>query len=71
MCIEEAIKKHTVLCEDAIRSKQPPKMVDNTSSIARLANRVLMVARQEADNSEDPNFIRNVSYAADQLQSSE
>ncbi|XP_035701560.1 vinculin isoform X3 [Folsomia candida] len=66
---EEAIKKHTVLCEDAIRSKQPPKMVDNTSSIARLANRVLMVARQEADNSEDANFIRNVSHAADQLQS--
>jgi vinculin len=46
-------------------------MVDNTSSIARLANRVLMVARQEADNSEDPGFIRDVSFAADQLQSSE
>ncbi|ODM94730.1 Vinculin [Orchesella cincta] len=65
---EDAIKKHTVLCEDAIRAQQPPKMVDNTSSVARLANRVLMVARQEADNSEDPQFVRDVSYAADNLQ---
>lgn len=65
---EDAIKKHTVLCEDGIRGQQPAKMVDNTSSIARLANRVLMVARQEAENSEDPEFVREVSCAADHLQ---
>jgi hypothetical protein len=66
--LEDAIKKHSVMCENAILNQQPPKMVDNTSCIARLANRALMVARQEADNSEDPQFIRDLSRAADQLQ---
>lgn len=46
-------------------------MVDNASCIARLANRVLMVAKQESDNSEDPHFIGRVNRAADELQSSE
>lgn len=43
-------------------------MVDNTSAIARLANRVLMVAKQEADNSEDPSFVAKVNAASDQVQ---
>jgi hypothetical protein len=30
-----------------------------------------MVAKQESDNSEDPNFISRVNRAADELQSSE
>jgi len=51
-------------------SQQPGKMVENTSAIARLANRVLIVARQEADNSEDTGFIHNLARAADQLQGS-
>ena len=63
------MQKHTILCEDAIRAKQPQKMVDNTSSEARLANRVLLVAKQESDNSEDPEFIANVLNASDKLQS--
>jgi len=45
-------------------------MVDNASIIARLANRVLMVAKQESDNSEDPQFISRVNKAADELQRS-
>lgn len=45
-------------------------MVENTSSVARLANRVLMVAKQESDNSEDPYFVERVNQAADLLQSS-
>ncbi|KAG5887305.1 hypothetical protein JTB14_006450 [Gonioctena quinquepunctata] len=65
---EEQMKKHTFLCEEAIKNKQPQKMVDNTSAIARLANRVLLVAKQESDNSEDPNFIDNVSRSSDILQ---
>uniref|UniRef100_T1J8S2 Vinculin n=1 Tax=Strigamia maritima TaxID=126957 RepID=T1J8S2_STRMM len=65
---EDGIRRHTNLCEDAIASKVPQKMVDNTSSIARLANRVLMVAKQESDNSEDPYFIDRVNNASDQLQ---
>lgn len=43
-------------------------MVDNTSAIARLANRVLLVAKQECDNSEDPNFIDALTRASDGLQ---
>lgn len=67
---EAQMQKHTVLCEDAIRNNQPQKMVDNTASIARLANRVLMVAKQEADNSEDPSFIARVNAAANALERS-
>ncbi|KAF2882876.1 hypothetical protein ILUMI_23388 [Ignelater luminosus] len=65
---EEQMKKHTFLCEEAIKNKQPQKMVDNTSAIARLANRVLLVAKQESDNSEDPTFIDEVNRASDALQ---
>ncbi|KAL0277140.1 UNVERIFIED_CONTAM: hypothetical protein PYX00_004521 [Menopon gallinae] len=64
---EEQMQKHTILCEDAIRKNQPQKMVDNTSAIARLANRVLMIAKQEADNSEDPIYIAKVNNASDQV----
>ncbi|XP_023316311.1 vinculin isoform X2 [Trichogramma pretiosum] len=66
---EEHMKKHTILCEDAIAKAMPQKMVDNTSAIARLANRVILVAKQESDNSEDPAFIQRVNQAADWLQS--
>lgn len=62
--------EHTKACEDAITNCAPQKMVGNTSSIARLANRVLMVAKQESDNSEDPYFVERVNQAADLLQSS-
>lgn len=65
---EDMILKHTELCEDAMARQLPQQMVDNTSSIARLANRVLMVAKQESDNSEDPIFIGRVNEAADRLQ---
>ncbi|XP_021932456.1 vinculin isoform X4 [Zootermopsis nevadensis] len=67
---EEQIQKHSILCEEAIRKIQPQKMVDNTASIARLANRVLMVAKQESDNSEDPQFISRINSASDQVQAS-
>jgi vinculin len=43
-------------------------MVDNTSQIARLANRVLMAAKGEAENSDYPTFVHKVSGAADRLQ---
>ncbi|XP_052862954.1 vinculin isoform X1 [Anopheles cruzii] len=67
---EKQMQKHSFLCDDAIRSRQPQKMVDNTSSEARLANRVLLVAKQEADNSEDPEYIGRVNGASGQLQAS-
>ena len=65
---EEQMQKHSFLCEDAIAKNNPQKMVDNTSAIARLANRVILVAKQESDNSEDPAFIERVNRTADNLQ---
>ncbi|XP_011211818.1 vinculin [Bactrocera dorsalis] len=67
---EEHMQMYAKLCEDAIVAKQPQKMVDNTSNIARLINRVLLVAKQEADNSEDPVFTQNLNAAANRLESS-
>ncbi|XP_048506103.1 vinculin isoform X8 [Athalia rosae] len=67
---EEQMQKHSFLCDDAINKNHPQKMVDNTASIARLANRVILVAKQESDNSEDPAFIQRVNLAADGLQNS-
>ncbi|KAI1289160.1 Vinculin [Halotydeus destructor] len=66
---EDAIRKHSALCDHAIQQQRPQDMVDNTSSIARLANRVLMVAKQESDNSEDAAFVARVNRAAEELQS--
>jgi len=66
---EEAIRKHTALCDHAINNRHPQSMVDNTSAIARIANRVLMRAKQEADNSEDPAYVARLNRAADELAS--
>lgn len=65
---EEQMKKYSILCEEAIRAKQPQKMVDNTSNVARLTNRVLLVAKQEADNSEHPEYIARLGGAAQRLE---
>ena len=62
------MRKHALMCEDAILKREPNKMVDHTTAIARLANRVLQVAKQEADNSEDPAFISDITRAADAVQ---
>lgn len=67
---EEHMQVYAKLCEDAIHTKQPQKMVDNTSNIARLINRVLLVAKQEADNSEDPIFTVRLNDASNRLESS-
>ncbi|KAI5639042.1 vinculin family domain-containing protein [Phthorimaea operculella] len=64
----ELMQKHTYLCEDAIRNNDSQKMVDNTSAIARLANRVLLVGGAEKDNTEDAEFARALSAAHARLQ---
>jgi len=65
---EELMRRCTGECEEAIGRQDPQNLVDGTSHIARLANRVLMVAKQEADNSEDPAFIGRVNDASNLLQ---
>lgn len=67
---EDHMQVYVKLCEDAIHNKQPQKMVDNTSNIARLVNRVLLVAKQEADNSEDPVFTAKLNAATNCLETS-
>uniref|UniRef100_A0A069DWV1 Vinculin n=1 Tax=Panstrongylus megistus TaxID=65343 RepID=A0A069DWV1_9HEMI len=67
---EEHMQRHSIMCEDAIANADAEKMVEHTTAIARLANRVLQVANQEAENSEDPYFINKVKVAADRLQNS-
>uniref|UniRef100_A0A2A4JNP8 Vinculin n=1 Tax=Heliothis virescens TaxID=7102 RepID=A0A2A4JNP8_HELVI len=64
----ELMQKHTYLCEDAIRNNDSQKMVDNTSAIARLANRVLLVGGAERDNTEDQEFARALTSAQQRLQ---
>lgn len=66
---EDAMRRYTEKCEEAIRDTDAQKMVDNTSNIARSANRVLMVAKNEADNSEDPPFVNKINRAGERLQS--
>ena len=41
------------------------------SSFSRLANRVLQLTKQEAENSEDAKYIATLNFSAEQLQSSE
>ncbi|CAJ0931387.1 unnamed protein product, partial [Mesorhabditis belari] len=66
---EGAMRRYTHHCEEAISTAHPQSMVDNTSQIARLGNRVLMTAKNEADNSEDQHFVRRVNDAASGLHS--
>lgn len=63
------MRRYTNKCEDAISVGESQSMVDHTSQVARLANRVLMSAKNEADNSEDPTFNLRVNNAAAELHS--
>ena len=67
---EDGILRDTDRVEDGIRTVDSPKIVLNASNIARRANRVLQVAQQEAENSEDPAFVDGVNRASEQLRSS-
>ncbi|KAL5006317.1 hypothetical protein ScPMuIL_015123 [Solemya velum] len=67
---EEGILRDTERVEEGIRASDSPKIVQNASNVARRANRVLQVAQQEAENSEDPVFVDSVSSAAENLKRS-
>ena len=71
LCIsEEGILRDTDRTEQSIGNTDPAGVVNNTSNIARRANRVLQVAQQEADNSEDPAFVDRANDSIRQLRSS-
>lgn len=65
---EQAIRKHTQLCEQSIANQNVQSMIDNASIIARLSNRVLMIARQEASNSEDNYYTTRIEECTRKLQ---
>uniref|UniRef100_A0A1A8CNZ8 Vinculin n=1 Tax=Nothobranchius kadleci TaxID=1051664 RepID=A0A1A8CNZ8_NOTKA len=64
---EEAIKKDIDKCRVAMANVQPQMLVAGATSIARRANRVLLVAKKEVENSEDPRFRDTVKHASDIL----
>lgn len=65
------MRRYTNHCEGAINGADAHGLVNNSSQIARLGNRVLMTAQNEADNSEEPSFVSRVRNAADQLHNGE
>ncbi|GCB65504.1 hypothetical protein scyTo_0007732, partial [Scyliorhinus torazame] len=64
---EEAIKKDIDKCKVAMANVQPQMLVAGATSIARRANRILLVAKREVENSEDPKFRASVKAASDDL----
>ncbi|XP_030059062.1 vinculin isoform X1 [Microcaecilia unicolor] len=64
---EEAIKKDIDKCKVAMANMQPQMLVAGATSIARRANRILLVAKKEVENSEDPKFREAVKVASDEL----
>ncbi|KAG8434951.1 hypothetical protein GDO86_013061 [Hymenochirus boettgeri] len=64
---EEAIKKDLDKCKVAMANMQPQMLVAGATSIARRANRILLVAKREVENSEDPKFREAVKTASDEL----
>ncbi|XP_066549876.1 vinculin a isoform X2 [Amia ocellicauda] len=64
---EEAIKKDIDKCRVAMANVQPQMLVAGATSIARRANRILLVAKREVENSEDPKFRESVKAASDEL----
>ena len=70
MFTEEGILRDTEKAEEAIKRGDAPGIVSATSNIARRANRVLQMAQQEADNSEDPRFVEHVNEAVRNLRAS-
>ncbi|KPP73373.1 vinculin-like [Scleropages formosus] len=64
---EEAIKKDIDKCRAAMTNMQPQMLVAGATSIARRANRILLVAKREVENSEDPKFREAVKEASDEL----
>ncbi|XP_029376167.1 vinculin-like isoform X8 [Echeneis naucrates] len=64
---EEAIKKDIDKCRVAMANVQPQMLVAGATSIARRANRVLLVAKREMENSEDPRFRDTVKHVSDIL----
>ena len=67
----EAMHEATKGCESGIQTSNPAKLVENASKLGRLANRVIHVARQETENSEDPRYIAMLNLSIEKVHASE
>ncbi|XP_075919707.1 LOW QUALITY PROTEIN: vinculin-like, partial [Petromyzon marinus] len=65
---EEAIRKDLERCKVAMATMQPQTLVAGATSIARRANRILLVSRRETENSEDPAFRERIGNAASDVE---
>ena len=63
-----AIRRRRDFCAAAVSGGNAVGLIEGTSAVARLANRIIQVTRQEADNSEDPKYISVLNISAGQLQ---
>lgn len=66
----EAMHDATKGCELAIQTSNAAKLVEQASKLGRLSNRILHVAKQETENSEDPKYIARLNTAIDKMHSS-
>lgn len=64
---EYSIIKDTHKCEMAVREKNSFEIVTNASNIARRANRIIQVAAQEVENSEDKEYVKQITNASEAL----
>lgn len=67
---EDGILQDTDRTEQAVMNLDAPGIVNNTSSIARRAHRILQVAKSEADNSEEPHYVERVNDTINDLRNS-
>jgi vinculin len=67
---EYSILKDTHKVEIAYAEQNNYNIVMNASNIARRANRILQIATQEADNSEDSVYVEQINLASNALKSS-
>ncbi|KAM9462956.1 vinculin-like [Clarias gariepinus] len=67
---EEAIKHDLEKCHMAMTNHQPQMLVAGATSIARRANRIVLVAKREVENSEEPKFTETLREAANELSAS-
>lgn len=67
---EEAIIHDTQQTEKSIADRNRNGIIENTANIIRRANRVLLVACQEAENCEDSNFNAQLKKVSEGLNES-
>ncbi len=67
---EKSITKLTYSTQAAVQEKNNSVIVMNTLNIAKRSNRIIQVANQEAENSEDPNYVNRIKIANESLKQS-